>query len=164
MTPVLCYYSVQTSRRKVAMRIRKIFLPFSSKLAIQGKMLMDEGLFTSSTVPRHLTSISLLGDVWMLTKCTLTFTFLFFLYIFFFKEQHCFWLLRHLHCNYVGLKLIFPAILTCSWHSTSALGPHTLLVFWGGVKEIIIRSPLFTFTKQNCIISCDQNLIPGKYQ
>lgn len=55
MTPVLCYYSVQTSGLKVAMRIRMMFLLFSSKPHILGGggLQSDEGLFTGSVVPRH---------------------------------------------------------------------------------------------------------------
>lgn len=88
--------------------------PLSFKARRPGEDANGRGLFTSNTVPRHLTSISLPADVSMLTRCTLTFTFLFFRLNIFFKVHCCFWLLWHLHRNYVGLTLIFPAIPTRS--------------------------------------------------
>lgn len=82
MTPVLCYYAVQTSGLKVAMRIRKMSLLFSSKLHVQGKMRDGRGAVylqrCSQTPLVHLA----LGDVWTLTRCGLTFTFLFFFFFF----------------------------------------------------------------------------------
>lgn len=107
----------------------------------RGRCGMDEGLFACSAAPRRPSSISpsVMFDrwqdvVWLLPFCS----------FFFFKVHRCFWLLRHLHRNYAALTLIF-AIPTRCWYSTSALGPHTFLVFWGGVKEMITHSPVFFY-------------------